>query len=346
MIYKNKFSLGFAFLAASMTMVSCGDDDTLKDVRNVKPVVTLNAVTAQATEGDEVTFTLTVDTPLASDMDFKLELVDSESTASFRDFTTSGEETDISGGGGYGQGKIGYTFTFPAFAKTFSFTVTPEIDLQVEGNEVIKLLLRSSGNSNGIVAAGSEYITINVADYATGDLGMELVWAGNTTDAFGTIHEGTYMSGSNEVSLTDFDFDIYVFDENFNEVSGYAAATGASPEKITLLTADLPDGSYTVVVDLYEAGPAANTPFDLDVKLNIAKYGTWYKSIAMDYNSSSLDSSPNGLGNGVQIAGIVIKAGSTYTLTNELGDVLATGKTASSFKSNLNNAVSKARLNK
>ena len=216
MTYRNKFSLGFAFLAAALAVVSCSDDDTLKDVRGFKPTVKLNTVTASATEGEEITFTLTVDTPLNKDMDFKLELVDEESTASFRDFTTSGEETDISGGGGYGQGKIGYALVFPAYATTYSFTVTPTMDLEVEGNEVIKLLLRSSENSKGLVAAESRYITINVADDQSGDIAMELVWDGNTTDAFGTIHEGQYVTpivaptDPGFALFADYDFDVYV----------------------------------------------------------------------------------------------------------------------------------------
>jgi len=338
MIYKNKFSLGFAFLAAALAVVSCSDDDTLKDVRGFKPTVKLNTVTASATEGEEITFTLTVDTPLNKDMDFKLELVDEESTASFRDFTTSGEETDISGGGGYGQGKIGYALVFPAYATTYSFTVTPTMDLEVEGNEVIKLLLRSSENSKGLVAAESRYITINVADDQSGDIAMELVWDGNTTDTFGTIHEGTYPIAGGEGLFADYDFDVYVFDENFDQVDDNQAATGDSPERLKLLTSDLVDGQYLVAVDLYEAGDAPLQPFTFDMNLQVAKLGTWSQKIPLEFTSAS----PTGQ----VLAAILTKTGSTYTLADANGAVLASGRQSSNFNTKLQLAIAKARLNK
>jgi len=338
MTYRNKFSLGFAFLAAALAVVSCSDDDTLKDVRGFKPTVKLNTVTASATEGEEITFTLTVDTPLNKDMDFKLELVDEESTASFRDFTTSGEETDISGGGGYGQGKIGYALVFPAYATTYSFTVTPTMDLEVEGNEVIKLLLRSSENSKGLVAAESRYITINVADDQSGDIAMELVWDGNTTDAFGTIHEGTYPITGGEGLFADYDFDVYVYDENFNQVDGNQAATGDSPERLKLVSSDLADGQYLVAVDLYAAGPAPVTPFTFDMNLQVAKLGTWSQKIPLEFTSASAT--------GEVLAAILTKTGTAYTLENAAGDVLASGRQSSNFNTKLQLAVAKSRLNK
>lgn len=343
MIYKNKLSLGFAFLVASLAIVSCSDDDTLKDVRDGKPTVTLNTITAQATEGDEITFTLTVDTPQSSDMDFKLELVNEGSTASFRDFTTSGEETDISGGGGYGEGIIGYSLVFPAYAKTFSFTVTPTADLEVEGTEVIKLLLRSSGNSKGLVAEESRYITITVADNQSGNIGMELKWDGNTTDDFGTIHEATYqtMVGNviEDASFTEYDFDLYVLDSNFDPVDDNQAATGDSPERLVLANADLPDGDYFIAVELYEAGPVPITPFDFDMTLTVTKFGTWNKTIPLSFNSGSTEG-------GLVLAGTLTKAGSVYTFANADDEVLVSGRQASTLKAKLKSAISKKKLKK
>ena len=334
-------------MAAVALLASCSnDDDLLEDVRGFKPTVTLNTTTAQATEGEEITFTLTVDRPLNKNMEFKLELVDEESTASFRDFTTSGEETDISGGGGYGQGKIGYALVFPAYATTYSFTVTPNRDFQVEGPEVIKLLLRSAESAKGQVAEASRYITINVSDFTSGNIGMQLVWDGNTADTFGTIHEGTYLSGGEEAALTEFDFDVYVFDGDFNQVDNNQAATGDSPEELELLTADLADGEYTIVVDLYDAGPAPDQVFDLPVKLNVIKYGTWSQQIPLTFASDHGTSAPGGLGAGVQIAGTLTKVGSTYTLANDAGEVLAQGRQSSSKNTKIMNAVAKARLHK
>lgn len=318
---------------------SCADDDTLSDVRGQKATVTLNTVTGQAAEGEEITFTLTVDTPQGTDMDFKLELVDEGSTASFRDFTTSGEETDISGGGGYGQGKIGYSLVFPAYAKTFSFTVTPTDDFEFEGTEVIKLLLRSSGNSKGLVAEGSKYITINVTDNASGNIGMELKWDGNGPDAFGTIQEGSYLlPDGTSAAFSDYDFDLYVFDENFNPVDNNQAATGNSPESLTLLSSDLLDGEYIIAVELYEAGPAPATPFNFDMSLTVTKFGTWGKKIPLAYTSEAAEQT--------LVTAILTKTGTTYTLADADGQVLASGRQSAGFNTQLKNAISKAKLKK
>jgi hypothetical protein len=110
MKYKTYLNGGFAFLFASLTLVSCNnDDDTGEDIRTQKPIGTLDHTSVTAAEGDDVTFTLTFDRPSSQDMDFKIDLLDDQSTSVLEDFTVAEGEllTDL-GGGGYGQGQVGY----------------------------------------------------------------------------------------------------------------------------------------------------------------------------------------------------------------------------------------------
>ena len=52
---KTLFFLSLVFA----TLFSCDEDDRLEDVRNKKPLVTVNKTIVTATEGEEITFTLT-----------------------------------------------------------------------------------------------------------------------------------------------------------------------------------------------------------------------------------------------------------------------------------------------
>ena len=91
------------------TLFSCNkDEESLKNVRVTKTLVTLDKNNVSATEGTDITFTLNVDNPNSSEMDYKLEIYDAGTTASFRDFSCSGTESGTSEGG-FPQGRIGYT---------------------------------------------------------------------------------------------------------------------------------------------------------------------------------------------------------------------------------------------
>ncbi|KGO88853.1 hypothetical protein [Flavobacterium suncheonense] len=315
-IYNFKNLLAVA--ALSMLVTSCNDDDTLADVRNAKPVVTVDNILASANEGEELTFTLTVDKPSSTPMDFKVELYANGSTASFRDFDCSGVETDIAEGG-YSQGPIGYKLVFPAYAETFQFTITPKLDLLTEGNEVLKLRIASSGNGAGLVASASEIITINISDVINNNVGFELEWAQTTTDIHGTIFDGTYATPTSTAYFSDWDFDFWLEDELGNEVNGgtYPGATANSPEFFTM-ESTLPDGNYYLYVDLWQAGPAPAVPFNHDLKVNMSKYGVWSKTINIPLTSNDSFS---------DYVAIVEKAGDIYTVYDiNSGDVIISGK--------------------
>lgn len=335
---KNIYTKGFLFLLAASLFTACQDDDTVETVNKNKPTVSLGAgeATQAIVENGVATFTLTVDKPTTKEMDFKLEFLPDGSTggAAFRDFVVDGldvQETNVNGDGGYGQGVIGYIIHFPAFAQTATFSISVPDDFKPGTSKTLKIGLRSALNGQGLVAADSSVITLNVSDFVSEDVGIRLSWDGTTADTFGTLHEGTYTTTTGtEGSYTDFDFDFYVFDSSLSvDVTDAAAATGNSPENAVLETSSLADGDYYIVVDLYDSPENAATEFNLPVKLEVTKFGTWYAQINPPYTSSSLSSYPSGLTDGIYIAAILTKTGSTYTLTDYNTDqVLAQGRRA------------------
>lgn len=322
---------GALLLCANLALVSCdNDEDSLKDERMQKPVLTLTSATASGVEGEDVTFTLTTDRPIAEDAELKLEMINGEGTASFRDFVGPGDETTIDDGG-IGQGPIGYVFVFPAYATTATFTITLDRDLQIEGNEELVLNLRPARNAKALVAEGSQKITIAISDYVSNDIGISLDWAGNTYDNFGSFVEGPF---------SEYDFDIYVLDAvTLDEVSDYQGATSANPEMATLLNEDLPDGDYLIIADLYDVGTTPTVPVSIPVKMTISKFGVWSRTIDVPYTTNHPISAPDGLADGATIVAILTKTGTTYTLSTEGGEVLATGR-----MSQLSNLVGKKRI--
>lgn len=306
---------GIALMVANLALVSCEDDnDTLINAREDKPVLTLESATASGVEGEDVTFTMTTDRPLAQDAEFKVEVVNGESVANFRDFMYDGDETTIDGGG-YQQGQIGYVMTFPAYATSHTFTITLDRDLLIEGTENLELLIRSGGNGLVSIAEGSERLSVAVSDYVSNDIGISLTWAGDFYDAYGTLQEGPYR---------DFDFDLYVFDSNLNEITNGAGYAGEYSEFVEL--EDLADGTYYIFADLYARGEQPAVPAVLPAEITISKFGVWSETITLDYMTNSTASGGNGMAGGETLVALLIKTGDTYVLETEDGEVLASGR--------------------
>ncbi len=324
--------LAMVVLAASVT--SCLDDDNVVSTVE-RPIISVDQTEFSVTEGETVTVNLTMDRALNASSGLVLQLADG-SEMTFREFETSGSETGIDDG----QGMIGHRFDFPAYTTTMSIDITPLIDLDVEGSEVLRLRLTGGFNGNSLVGDDSQIITINVADYVSNDVGARLVWDQTTADDFGTLHEGTYSTAAGGTAhFYDYDFDIYVIDaSSFDEVTGYAGATAASPESV-VISEDLPDGEYWIIADLYAAGPAPAAVFSHDMHMQISKFGTWSVTIPVEYASNHPTSQAGGgLAGGETIVAVLQKTGSTYTLENEAGDVLAQGRMSSlagKFKNNI-----------
>lgn len=327
---KNIKKLLPVFLFA-LAFVACDkDDESMEDVRSPKTLVTLDKTSVSVTEGTDITFTLNIASPNSSEMDYKVEVYDAGTTASFRDFSCSGVETTTDAGG-FPQGRIGYDLKVPAYATSTTFTITPDMDLLTEGSEVLRLRLVSSGTGLLKINPDTEIITINIADAISNNVGLKLEWAQDTTNLFGAIVPGQYLGVDNNMhDFADYDMDILVFDSASNEVSGYAGATGASPEN-AVLDSSLPNDDYFVVVDQFANGSAPKG-FDTTMKLSLSKFGVWSTSVDAPFKSTEVFSN---------VVAIITKVGNIYTVTDPVTtNVLVTGRNASI----INNIKNKMKL--
>lgn len=320
-------------VAALGFFASCEPDNDTTNARVVKPVVTAAVSSFTIAEGQTATVNLTVDTPYFRTMDFKLELVGG--TGSYKDYSTTGTETVVDDG----WGVIGYKISVPAYAATASFDITPLVDYLPEGTETLIFRLYPMGNSNGLVAATSETITVNVSNTVLTDLKAELKWA-TTYNAHGNLEDILYAGvDGTDHSLEAYDFDLLVF----GAANIFTGATGAEPEYVTI-AGTRPNGDYELWVDLWDkprrlaGGAAAGTGYaptsliSLKPVLTVSKPGVWVKEIDLSniWTSNSPYSAPT---NDVSIpVAYVTKAGTTYTLYDVDNVQLATGRSGSKVK--------------
>jgi len=333
MMKTNKYIL-LAF--ASFAFFSC-EDDTLEDVRNAKPVISIDKNSITVSEDSEITFTATISQELANSSDLKLEYAGG--TASFRDYQVvdfndaKAHETTISEGG-FGKGSIGHVIVFPALTKTATFKIKPIKDALYEGQEVLKITLKSTGNMLTTVDPASSSIAININDVVSNNIGAELVWSQNTTDIHGTIIDGVYIgTDGDKHKFSDYDFDMFILNSSFADVSGGAAATGSSPEFCEML-GSRPDGDYYVYAELYAAGAAPKVVFNKELTLNLTKFGVWGTSVKVPFNSDE---------SFADVIAIITKTGNNYVVTNyATSEVIASGRTAS-LKSKIQAAIGNRR---
>lgn len=318
---KNSFKFLFAVVSLGF-LASCSEDDNATtSARVVKPVVSAAATNFTVTEGETVTIDLTTDTQYSKPMAFKLELVGGN--GSFRDYTCTGTETILDDGWGI----IGHKISFPAFASTASFDVTPIFDLLPEGTETFVFRLYPMGNSNGLVDAASETITITVNNATSDDVVTVVDWSENSYDTFGSLVEGSYLGvDGNDHSFCDYDFDLEIYDAGF----GYHATSYSScPEQASVLGTD-PDGDYYIVPSFWtNAGPTEpESPIGFNVKVTIAKPGVWVSESVITLWNSTVGGAEEGNPDAYQIAGILTKTGTTYSLEDLDGNILASGRQA------------------
>ena len=322
-----KYIVAFAALGF---FASCEPDNATTDARGVKPVVTAAVTSFTIAEGQTATVNLTVNTPYFRTMDYKLELVGG--TGSYKDYSTSGTETVLDDG----WGVIGYKISVPAYAATASFDITPLVDYLPEGAETLIFRLYPMGNSNGLVAATSETITVNVSNTVLNEVKMDLKWA-TTYNAHGNLDDILYagVDGFSH-SLDAYDFDLYIFP--LSAPNTYPGATGAEPE-YDRIAGTRANGDYEIYIDLWEtprrlAGGAAagsgyrpTTLLNLSPILTVSKPGVWVKEIDLS-NIWTSNTIPTAVpGNDASIyAGKVTKAGNTFTLFDGADVQLATGR--------------------
>lgn len=319
-------TLSFAFLA----LTSCNDDEA-SFTNSVKSVATISQTNVTMTEGQTVPLTITLNRANNVSSELKIEVV--SGTGTFRDFTVSyGAKTplDLETYTDDGYGYIGYKLAVPAYATTFTFDLNAVLDFEVESTETLVLKLSTAGNGNALVAANSELITVTVNPGTSNNFVARMEWDNARPNLHGNLDEQTYIGADDKPhSFCGFDFDLEIYDENFNPV---IVDYDNCPAE-TILPANAPNGVYIIVPSFWSRTVSAGSvPKSLEiiypVKMTMAKPGVFVNRRDMTglfkYSlGGAAQNNPNAY---IPIA-VVTKTGTTYVLTDYVtGSVLAQGK--------------------
>lgn len=296
----------------AFALYSCDPDNPSEDAREIKPVVSANQTSFNVAEGEAASVTLTTTTPYRTTMEFKIELVGG--TAGADDYTISptlvGPTTLADGIGPDGA----FLLEFPANTSTFTFDITPILDLLPEGTENLQFALTSSGNGRGLVAPGSEFINVSITNTISDDFYASISW------------DGTYLGvDGDEHDYCDFDFDLELYDDSFNLVeSSYSSC----PEELTLDQSNQ-DGQYSIVASFFSnAGVVpASGEINFPLMLTVSRPGAFVSVVDLStifkYTDGGVD---EGNPDGYYIAATVDKVGSTYTVRDANDPTIVIGQ--------------------
>lgn len=304
----------------SLIFTSCIDDDSIP--KTGKPALTVINPSVTVTEGETATFNLTVEYPIATKIDVRIDVLDEEGnpipTAEAIGDPNSGngysaidlEDVEVpyptwfdSGWFNFGYlGGSGYVATFDPFTESFDIDINTLIeDLP---NETKTVNLRLSATSEMAVAI-DEVITINIENLISDNLVTRFAW------------DGSYSA--DPCSDIDFDLELY-FEGAFTDFS-YSSC----PEEITISGSDQ-DGTYEIDASLWETFIPEN--LDIPVTLSFIKSGVFVETIDLSALFPSADGGLNqGNGNAITTYTIV-KSGTTYTITDPNNTVVAQGRFA------------------
>lgn len=336
-VFKYKFLLAAVAFGA---LYSCNnEDDVTENARLVKPIVTVAVSSTTVSEGEDITVTLTSDKPINDDMEFKLELLPT-STGTFRDYVSSGEETTIT----TGAGTIGHIVRLPAYTTSYTFTITPEVDLNAEGAETLDFRFYSELNSKGIVAEGSENFSVTVNNTILDDFWAVLDWSRNGFDTFGSPVDGVFIGDDGDEHLyCDFDFDLEIYDAGFNLIDDNEdGGTDDADSTIdwngcpafAVIPSTLPDGDYYIVPSFFTnstgAVPAGGNMI-FEISLNMGRPGVFSHNEDLTGAWNYVDGGyEEGNPNAYLPVAVVTKVGNTYTVAdaNDPSIVWGTGRMA------------------
>jgi hypothetical protein len=335
--------LNYKCLGLAVTLISlgsCSDGNNTDSQRITKSVVTATQTSYTINEGESANITLNVDTPINDYIDLKLEIISDGSTAGLDDFTIydattqftdvlnqplvdsnqiSSNQTTFS----QGLGIIGYKVLFPAFQSTYTFSVKALNDLLPDGTETLKLRLRSTANGKGLVAAGSDVITIKINNVTSNNFVSRLNWDGAAPDAFGTIQPASYTgTDTKKHQYCSFDFDLEVYDSNFNLIDATYSSYTHCPEEVVLDATLTPDGDYFIVPSFWSrTAPTGYAPKSGEIiypaKVTMAKPGVFIHTTDLTgkFKYSVGGAAQNNPDAYVPVS-ILTKTGNTYVLTD------------------------------
>ncbi len=291
------------FALVSVLIVSCKEDDT--EVSTIASYDKFDTqfsepITVTEPEGAEETTTVTITFSEKQIMDLNLSVsVSAASTA------TEGADFDLAT----------HDLSVQALARQGSIDVVVYGDADPEGDETIVLSVQGVDVFGFPKPAEAVVIIIKNRAYPTDLL---VSWDNEYSDSAG-VH-----------SMCDaIDIDLFLLDSNGDYAGGFGGATGNCPEMMT--PGSLPDGTYSIVVNLYDNGALGATDLEeapINMLVLLAKPGVLLAGESTifyhtaDFNQVPLwttftPSDPDGLANAT--IGTVRVAGGKVTLVNPAG---------------------------
>lgn len=274
---KLKYSLYFLSMVGVLGFTSCDENDVDQDypLSGDKPVVSISATSVtmvESGEGSTATFNVTATKASTTTMKLKLEFLPEESTGSLDDVVIALDDSPID------FGSAGSLITIPANSLGTTFQISAVFDILPEGPETLKFRVIPVADLNSTVAEDSQIITLTINNSTSDSLVSIFDWNGDQE----------YLGNDNVYHLlSDFDFDLEIYDEMFNVV---ATSYTSSPEEIELTSGDIADGTYYIVPSLYSTlvvDPATGDPttvppmlpLNYAAKLIVAKPGVFMHEI-------------------------------------------------------------------
>jgi len=179
---KNMIKIQYIICALLLVSVSSCMDDDLNYPDPNKPVVTANVSNATIGEGaGSITVTLNLSRAIGDPADIKFEQVSGNADAD--DYTFSIGDLDE-----YEIGPAGYQTSIPATMTSTQVTITPSLDLDVEGPETATFRIVQGQNGLATVDGGEIVFTVTIADFEY------CLWTLDVFDNYGDSWQGAHVT--------------------------------------------------------------------------------------------------------------------------------------------------------
>lgn len=283
-----KFIYILSSIVFSITFLGCDENDLSPVIdESAKPTVTLTSATTSINESGSPTFTFTIqlDKPIKT--------------------TTSFSATQVGGNATEGIDFELDNAVIPAYVTSTTMEVVIFDDITVEGDETIELQIAPNNVSDSYEVLETPTITINIENNASDDFLFKMDWDAIYLDSDGHEHH-----------LCDFDFDLELYDSDFNLLD---ASYSSCPEEILIPAGELADGDYWLVPSFWTA--ASGTPpaegLDFPTILTLGKPGVTLESVDLTGTWNSVDGGfVEGNPDAYLVKYVLSISGTTYTVTD------------------------------
>ena len=178
---KNMIKLKYIICALVFVSVSSCNNDDLNYPDPNKPVVTSNVTDTTIPEGGSMTVTLNLSRAIGDPVDIKFEQVSGNADA--EDYTFSIDPLDE-----YEIGPAGYQTSIAATETSTQVTITPTLDLDVEGPQTATFRIVQGQNGNATINGGAIVFTVTIADFEY------CLWTLDVVDDYGDSWQGAHIT--------------------------------------------------------------------------------------------------------------------------------------------------------